>query len=264
MDEIGPPSRGEAEAGGDLTSTAREAGQRQGGAGAVRASQPASPVYQYQPPAPGNGISMACPVPGHPIIVFQRLQHSKAIIALPCIIAAKNAFKVHTSSVKTRLLIELSTESEQLQLLPPQDRQEDCRRQILSLYRALMEWWWKLCGTTAVGPPPEPLSSSSESINQSRGFPLDSPYTQAVTATSYLRERPSRRSDATSSYVDANKSDGASTQREVMMMLQGRRTMTQTTVTRKHMGPTWAPLTTSAKTGYYSTNFRGIKVDIVL
>lgn len=117
MDEIGPPSRGEAEAGGDLTSTAREAGQRQGGAGAVRASQPASPVYQYQPPAPGNGIGMACPVPGHPIIVFQRLQHSKAIIALPCIIAAKNAFKVHTSSVKTRLLIELSTESEQVR--PP-------------------------------------------------------------------------------------------------------------------------------------------------
>uniref|UniRef100_A0A0E0DHE8 Uncharacterized protein n=1 Tax=Oryza meridionalis TaxID=40149 RepID=A0A0E0DHE8_9ORYZ len=222
-----------------------------------RQSQPASPVYQYQPPAPGNGIGMACPVPGHPIIVFQRLQHSKAIIALPCIIAAKNAFKVHTSSVKTRLLIELSTESEQ-------DRQ----RQILSLYRALIEWWWKLHSATAAGPPPEPLSSSSKSINQSRGFPLDFPYTQTVTANprplSCLWERPSRESDTASSFVDANKSNGAPTQREVMMMLQGKRTTTQTMITRKHMGPTWAPLTTSVKTGYHSTDCRGIKVDIVL
>uniref|UniRef100_J3M0J8 Uncharacterized protein n=1 Tax=Oryza brachyantha TaxID=4533 RepID=J3M0J8_ORYBR len=94
MDEIGPPGEARAQA-GNLTSTAREACQRQGGAGAVIQNQPSITA-----PCP------VCPVPGHPIIVFQRLQHSNAIIA--CIIASKNAFKVHTSSVKTRLLIELS------------------------------------------------------------------------------------------------------------------------------------------------------------
>ncbi|EEC71429.1 hypothetical protein OsI_03624 [Oryza sativa Indica Group] len=65
------------------------------------------------------------------------------------------------------------------------------------------EWWWNLPSLRRKpdrrrrgrrntdprgrrrGPPPEPLSSSSsESIGQSRGWPIDFPFTQAVTAAS--------------------------------------------------------------------------------